>query len=64
MLMCGCSRRTRRQSCLDEPLDFTAEAERFKTTLMEMEKEGFIDKTFSITMKQLGVPDLKPAKSQ
>ena len=51
-----------------EPLYFilhkkhAAEAERFKTALLAMEKEGFIDKTFSMTMKQLGVPDLKPAE--
>ena len=38
-----------------------ADAERLKTALTAMEKEGFIDKVFLARMKQLGIPDLRPA---
>ena len=41
-----------------------AEADRFKPAMTEMEKEGVIDRTFSMAMKQLGVPDLKRAEAQ
>lgn len=40
-----------------------AEAERLRTALVAMEKEGFIDKAFVARMKQLGVPGLLPAAS-